>query len=341
MHQPPLFVIGTGRCGSTLLSKILRANPDILSISELFAALEPNAFDHDVLDGPTFWHVLSWPRPRITYRLQNGLRNEEFLYNEGKYYSKENGVPPILTMTLPHLTDEPDALYEELREFVLQLPEDHLSAQYLKLFEFLRQRFEKKVWVERSGGSLRFLNKFMDMYPDAKFIHLYRDGRECAMSMSRHNPIRVGAIHEMIREEIQYDMFKDTIPAEVRERMGVMAGLLPDQFDIDTYNNFEVPIERFGRMWNDRIMEVIPLLETLPAERVLTMRYETLLQHPDVEIRRLMSFIFPDFDNEAWIEQTASMIRPLPAATWTRLSDEEQDRLQQACASGLSLLQYI
>ena len=30
------FVIGTGRCGSTMLSAILQAHPDALSMSEFF-----------------------------------------------------------------------------------------------------------------------------------------------------------------------------------------------------------------------------------------------------------------------------------------------------------------
>jgi hypothetical protein len=33
---PPVFVVGTGRCGSTLVSNILRAHPGVLSLSEFF-----------------------------------------------------------------------------------------------------------------------------------------------------------------------------------------------------------------------------------------------------------------------------------------------------------------
>jgi hypothetical protein len=34
------FIIGTGRCGSTLLSRMLRLHPRVLELSELFVGLD-------------------------------------------------------------------------------------------------------------------------------------------------------------------------------------------------------------------------------------------------------------------------------------------------------------
>jgi hypothetical protein len=37
------FVVGTGRCGSTMLSAMLREHPDVLSMSEFFGTLRAAA----------------------------------------------------------------------------------------------------------------------------------------------------------------------------------------------------------------------------------------------------------------------------------------------------------
>ena len=41
--QTPLFIVSTGRSGSTMLSDLLALHPNVLSISELFNALHPLA----------------------------------------------------------------------------------------------------------------------------------------------------------------------------------------------------------------------------------------------------------------------------------------------------------
>ena len=39
---PGVFVVSTGHCGSTMLSNMLRLNPEILSLSEFLALLLPD-----------------------------------------------------------------------------------------------------------------------------------------------------------------------------------------------------------------------------------------------------------------------------------------------------------
>lgn len=63
--QTPVFIVSTGRSGSTMLSRLLSLHPDVLSLSELFNALHPLGFQQDPVDGPNLWVMLSEPRPAI------------------------------------------------------------------------------------------------------------------------------------------------------------------------------------------------------------------------------------------------------------------------------------
>ena len=96
-----VIVVSTGRCGSTMLSNMLRLNPEILSLSEFFSLLMPDPFPAGGLDAAAYWRLLSepWVFFRHLYRL--GLRVPEFLYapGPGSRFTPATGIPPI---QLPH-----------------------------------------------------------------------------------------------------------------------------------------------------------------------------------------------------------------------------------------------
>jgi hypothetical protein len=77
------FVVSTGRCGSTMLSNMLRLNPDILSVSEFLSLLMPDPLPAGEMDAVAYWRLLSdpWTFFKLAYRL--GVRAPEFLYLPG------------------------------------------------------------------------------------------------------------------------------------------------------------------------------------------------------------------------------------------------------------------
>ena len=56
--RPGVIVVSTGRCGSTMLSNMLRLNPEILSLSEFFSLLMPDPFPAGELDAAAYWRIL-------------------------------------------------------------------------------------------------------------------------------------------------------------------------------------------------------------------------------------------------------------------------------------------
>ena len=93
-------------------------------------------------------------------------------------------VPPILCATLPHLTDQYEALYDELESFVRAQPKQPPVAHIRSLFAHLCERFGCSVWVERSGLTLLVGSRLLRKFPEARVIQIYRDGRETAISVA-------------------------------------------------------------------------------------------------------------------------------------------------------------
>lgn len=306
-------MVGTGRCGSTLLSNILRKHPDVLSLSEFFFSVGGRIALHGgTVTADEFWKILSTPRPEITFALRQGLQIPEFLYKTKSPDRSlpQDGVPPLLLVPLPHLSDEPEKLYEHVRSFVLSMPTDDLPNQYIALFNWMSEDLGKRVWVERSGASLTHLLELLQFWPDAKFIHIFRDGRECAYSMSRH------------------------------PGFGLLLSTLITGTPLSFWRSHDIPVQRFGYFWSWMIVRRAKLLNKLPIDRVMKVRYEDLVCEPAREIKRLMKFVLPSFDDADWLNDVAPVVRS-EKAHWESLPADERDALSHACAPGLRALGYI
>lgn len=206
-ERPLTIVVGTGRCGSTMLSDLFAVHGDVLSLSEFFACLSPLAFPDGPVSGTEFWRILAEPRLKPNVLIRHGAAPDEFRYLEQDRRFTGKAVPAISLVTLPALVSDPDALYDELEKTVPGWAAAPVRVHYRCLFEWLADRLARDIVIERSGGSLRFLPRLAECFPDAKFVHVYRQGADCALSMSRHPSFRLTAAIEMLRPYIGVDPF--------------------------------------------------------------------------------------------------------------------------------------
>jgi putative sulfotransferase len=72
--KPPVFIVGTGRCGSTMMSNVVRLHSRLLSLSEFFTSLAGRAFTLRELDGERFWQLLTGLSPIAGKMLAKGGR---------------------------------------------------------------------------------------------------------------------------------------------------------------------------------------------------------------------------------------------------------------------------
>ena len=335
----PVLVLSTGRCGSTMISDVLNIHPDVLSLSEVFSLLGPLALFRKRLSGRAMWALCSRQNPALRVLLSADSIPGEILYpfdDPSARYATHN-VPPILCTMLPHLTPDYENLYDDLEPVVRARPRADLAEQYRHLFEWLREHFERRVWVERSGGSLMSLPRLRRLFPDARVVHFYRDGRDTALSMSRHPAFQVmlATLDKLQRLGLK--------PLENTAEAGPVGSLLALVFlrlvDPARMIRRRFDLAAYGGLWSQMILRGQKLLAALPPDRVLALRYEDLLQNPRDRLRELIAFIHPSLSNDAWLQDAARIPLPSPPR-YLSLDAETQRRLTDACAPGLRALGY-
>ncbi len=335
--QTPVFVVSTGRCGSTLLSEMLRLHPAVLSLSELFAVMMPDAFPSDPVSGDHFWKMLSRPNRFWTLVQRFEINFKETLYRPGPpaRFTLGSGIPPLLLIPLPHITFEHEALFDELAEWVPRMPLGLIEDQYERLFTWLCWRLNKQIWIERSGNSLTWLDELLQRFPVARFVHMYRDGRDCAISMSRHNGFKFNYVGRQLFRRLGVDPFSRDDPP-IKLPPPALRPFMPETFDRKRYDSLDIPVEDMGQEWSNMVVRGCKELDKLPAKRVTHLRYEALMAEPARELRRLVRFL-GIAEEENWLREASTLIRP-QAPRWTRLPSAQRRRLVEACAPGMNLL---
>jgi hypothetical protein len=348
------LILSTGRCGSTLLSDIVRAHPDALSVSELFSALSDHDLSERPLSGARFWEMLSTPSLADLVGLRSQIELTEMLYPAfsprpgANRFNWTTGLPPLMQATLPHLTTRPDDLYALLESLSVKQQQRLLSEHLHWLFDVLAANRRPAVTVERSGGSLAYAAALLRLFPNARVVHLFRDGRECAVSMSRHARYKMAMIRAAIKARFGYDMYaalgkpgdngalpvsaptKSIAPNHDQE----LAGLTPDSFTRAAFEQFDVPLARYGGMWSRMIMVGLPELPS--GSRLLRLDYADLVARPAESIGRFLEFLGLARDPVREHEMVAK-VKPARDVR-SQLCEEQWSELTRACRPGMNRL---
>ena len=336
----PVFVLSTGRCGSTMVSNILNQHPCVLSLSEFISYIGIRSFSRRWPTGNWMWERYSRQQHRTRLMLRG--RYEELLYplDDPLARFSQHDVPPILCATLPHLTERYEELFDEMAPFVRAQPRQPPADHFRHLFEWLCQRFGCTVWAERSGGSLLFASRLLREFPEARVIHVFRDGRETAISMSRHYLFRLIAATMLALQSFGFDAMTSLARGKYWERLSFWLEPLtrvlcnPERLPWD---NLALP--HFGALWSAMIERGDRMLSHLSSERLLNVRFEDMQAEPCTQIRRLIRFIGPDLEDEAWLRDVSAIPRSTPLG-FEKLGAVDQAALAESCRPGLERLGY-
>lgn len=235
----PILMLGTGRSGTTLALNLLACHPDVAWSSQFtnyFPRLPQLALYARILDIdpvrrrlPSSWRLT--PRPSEPYKFLNYVTDGMF------------------TQPRPLLGSEvTPATAKRYRHAVRQ----HLHWQGKSRF------LQKHTGFPRT----RYLQA---VFPDAKFVHIHRDGRAVANSL-----VHVG--------------FFD----------GTMAswawGPMRPEFEQEYLESDRAPIVLAAIWWKTLVDFIEPAMAELPPDRGTTVRYDALIARPEETMAELAAF---------------------------------------------------
>ncbi len=339
--MPITFVVSTGRAGSTLLSRILALHPDLLSISEFLSVLQGilrrNEFPDQPMDGARLWQLVTAPDPLADAMIRHGQAVPEMFYPYGTgRFRAETGIPNICHSTLSLLSDDPDGLFDALAARVPSWGVRPAGEQYLALFDELCAMLGRRVVVERSGGSIIMARTLRRHFPDARFVLMYRDGPDTALSMSRFPMFKLGML--VVRAIEEAGLPEAASLAELQAAMpAAYEGVLSPPYDFSGVPAIQMSPVPFGERWSAMIEYGTSVLATWPPQVQSTLCYEELLTDPAVELTKLAAFLGVP-PRQDWIDAASKLIIPDRIGTAAELDDELMAALRDACAPGKAAL---
>ncbi len=315
-------MVGTGRCGSTLLTRMLSCHRDLVGVNEVFTGLDWGIrFTGDEVDGATVAEILGTPNDVVTMVVARGHEAEEVTYPFGTgRYSRGDELPWILTSTLGHLSGNPDELWDDVSSWLAARPPAPIAEQYRALFEHLAHLQGASCWVERSGSSIDYLGDLLDCFAPAprKVVHIHRDGAEVALSMRNHAFYRLAV-------QLYYGVIPDGVDPQDEEAV------------VDAWLGGDPPLELFGRYWSEQIANGVDPLGSLSEQELLTVGFSDLVADPATVMTELEGF-FELAPDDGFVDRAASLVRGIPPMRAAGLAADELSRVQEACAPGRQCL---
>jgi hypothetical protein len=324
------FIVGTGRCGSTLLSTMIARNPEVLSLFEVFNGLDgAKRFRPEPMTGAEYRDLLCEVHPFLHPVLARGYDVPEVTYpldDPAFRFDRKTGVPWILGVTVPRLTDSPDALYDEIRAWLERQPPLPPAAHAQALFGWLAKRLGRTVWVERSAGALDYLGQLEACFPNARFLHIHRQGEEAALSMREHHAYRLAIV-------LTYQL-----PPGTGRTTEELRRAAPDDDRMSRMIESRPSAEYFGRFWTGQVERGMAALPKIERQRFHTVRFEDLVVRPHDVLAEAAEFLELPDPRGAWLRDAAALVRGVPPGRVSTLPPDEAARLSEACAPGNALL---
>ncbi|MHA7839212.1 MAG: sulfotransferase family protein, partial [bacterium] len=166
-----------------------------------------------------------------------------------------------------------------------------------------------RTYVEKWPGNAFLIDELLSVFPDARFIHIIRDGRYVADSAFR----RYGG-------------------EWLTGHLNVFTSLAMNQTGYDS----TLPMmARGGLRWRLQVESAMESLAHLPAERSHTLRYEDLQREPEATVQAVFSFLDLDYEPHDVPRIESANRRP-----WDTWSEADKTSFKEVAGPLLERLGY-
>jgi Sulfotransferase family len=267
-------------------------------------------FPTEHMNGEELWRVLSTSDKFLDSVISAGLAAPElrYPYGQGRFHPS-TGVPMICHITLPMRSEDPDKLYDQMDAEVRTWPRRPAADHYRAPVSWLAGLTGRTSMVERSGGSIRLVPLLRREFPEARFVHIHRDGPDCALSMSRHPTFRMFGLGMEAARITGLSSWQEAMALGPDELPEEFRGLLSPPFDAKRFRAYDIPRAYFGGMWSMMVCQGAAALAELPPDIWLSLRYENMLSDPETELTRLAEFLEVPVTAQ-WLAAAAKFVNP-------------------------------
>ncbi len=297
-QQPNMiFLLGAGRSGSTLLYKLLSLHAKVGYISSYnnsFPAFLPTGYTNRWLSQHLALKRSVWfERSGNAHGFQRGLFKRLIPWPvEGENIYARAGIP--LFEAESQAKDDKPA--QKFRESMLRLAQQQGADSMLSKRVANNRRIP---WLQKA-------------FPEAKFIHLIRDGRDVAHSFTQvnwwHDNARVWWANKTMRE----------LKADGWDALSVTA-----------------------KTWVEAVTTVDAALGQRKDEQVLHVRYEDLLKTPLLVLENILQFMEVE-PNSDYIEQVQSIgLKPVKSKWKSAWQPQAYEKVLQQQQTLLKQLDYL
>ncbi|MEC9358063.1 MAG: sulfotransferase [Pseudomonadota bacterium] len=275
--EAPVFIIGTPRCGSTMMMQLLATNERIAYFTHTM----------NMFRDPRTFYAVEWLRRKLRLDVRGERYLRDSVYVDGSSPSEAMGFwGEALDMDPCTLSRSPRRI-------------DDFAPERI---DWIRDSIRQVIACSRERGARRFLSKcpalltevllLQDIFPDARFIYLVRDGRMVANSLlklfrrQREQDIKVA--HPLFREQpfVPYPR----VPALEQAA---------DEYGLDD-------LRTTATVWDDSVKLMNQLRPQL--KHCYEVRYEDVLHNPREQMRLIHEFCkLPLPNNEAYRQQIAQV----------------------------------